>query len=142
MEAKRSNNILVETVSLAFIILLVYAAASKLLDYDMFRSQLGRSPMLAPYQKLVWMVPIIEIAISVMLALPKYRLLGLYAAFSLMVAFSAYIVTILGFSEYVPCSCGGVLQHLSWTAHLIFNSCFIVLGAFAVFMYPSNSVSV
>src|SRR5450631_3194795 len=102
--------IVIDIVSYLFIILFVYAAVSKLLDYQNFVAQLGRSPMLARYYGWYWLVPVIEIVVSIFLALPNLKLLGLYASFSLMTMFSAYIFTVLRFSEYIPCSCGGVLQ--------------------------------
>jgi hypothetical protein len=49
-----------------------------------------------------------------------------------MVMFTAYIVAILNFSNYVPCSCGGVLEKLGWREHLIFNSAFVVLGLIGI----------
>lgn len=45
-----------------------------------------------------------------------------------MTMFTAYIISILNFASYVPCSCGGVLEKLSWSEHLIFNAVFIVFG--------------
>src|SRR5690606_14703009 len=50
-----------------------------------------------------------------------------------MVMFTAYIFIILNFSDFVPCSCGGVLEKMSWTQHLIFNVVFIILAGVAVF---------
>ncbi len=60
--------------------------------------------------------------------LPRLCLAGLYAAFSLMTMFTAYIVAILRFSDYVPCSCGGVLQNMTWNQHLVFNIAFVLLA--------------
>jgi hypothetical protein len=56
----------------------------------------------------------------------------LYAAFSLMVMFTTYIICILTLSLYIPCSCGGVLEKLGWKEHLVFNIAFIILAAAAV----------
>jgi hypothetical protein len=51
-----------------------------------------------------------------------------------MILFTTYIVIILNFSSFVPCSCGGILEKLGWTAHLIFNVVFIVLGIAAILL--------
>jgi hypothetical protein len=69
----------------------------------------------------------------------RFRVLALFAAFALMVMFTAYIFIILNFSDFIPCSCGGVLEKLSWTQHLIFNLVFIVLAGVAVFFVPTYS---
>ena len=131
---KKLENTVTDIISYLFIILFIYAATSKLLDYQNFAAQLGRSPMLARFGNLYWFVPAIEILISIVLAIPRFRLAGLFASFSLMTMFSAYIIAILRYSEYIPCSCGGVLQHMSWTAHLWFNISFVVLSVIAILL--------
>src|SRR5690606_7657944 len=50
------------------------------------------------------------------------------------VMFTAYIVIILNFTEFIPCSCGGVLEDLGWTEHLIFNIVFILLAAVGILL--------
>jgi len=122
-----------------FILLFVYAAASKLLDYEKFRIQLGQSPLVTNVATiLVWFVPCVEIMISVLLAIPRARLVGLYMAFSLMTGFTLYIIGIMYFSPYVPCSCGGVLQNMNWGQHLIFNTGFVILGAVTILFYEDE----
>jgi hypothetical protein len=131
----------VDLVSLLLIFLFVYAAASKLLDYQKFQVQLGQSPMLTHFAGWVaWLIPGIEILISILLAFAKYRIAGLYASFSLMVMFSSYIITITRYSEYVPCSCGGILQHMTWNQHLIFNLFFVLLSLSSILIYPSSLI--
>ena len=123
------KNISLELICMLFILLFVYAAVSKFLVFDEFKIQLGQSPVLTAYTGwVVWGVPSIEILIALMLVIPRFRLTALYAAFTLMVMFTAYIFIILNFSDFIPCSCGGVLEKLSWTQHLIFNIVFVVLA--------------
>ena len=122
-------------VAYLFILLFLYAAISKVLDYETFSVQLAQSPLLSAYAGVIaWVVPGLEIFITILLTLPKYRISALYAAFTLMVMFTAYIVIILNFSDFVPCSCGGVLEKLSWTQHLIFNLVFMILGGWRFFL--------
>lgn len=116
-----------------FILLFVYAALSKVLDYETFSLQLAQSPLLSAYAEIIALsVPSLEVIIALLLVIPRFRILGLYAAFTLMVMFTAYIYIILNFSDFVPCSCGGVLEKLSWTQHLIFNVALIILAGVAV----------
>ncbi len=122
-------------VSYLFVLLFLYAAVSKLLDFETFEVQLAQSPLLSAYAGFIaWAVPGLEILIAVLLTLPKYKIPALYAAFTLMVMFTAYIYIILNFSDFIPCSCGGVLEKLSWTQHLVFNLVFIILAGVAVFL--------
>ena len=123
------KNALLEFICFLFILLFVYAAMSKLLVFDEFKIQIGQSAMLTPFTSIVaWLVPYLEILIALLILIPRFRLLGMYAAFSLMVMFTAYIFVILNFSNDIPCSCGGVLEKLGWTEHLIFNIAFVILA--------------
>ncbi len=131
-----AGKLLLEVIILLYIILFVYAAASKLLDYGKFRLDLGQSPMLTSYAGWVaWMVPAIEISVAVMLLIRRWRLPALYAAFGLMIMFTTYIIVITRFSSFVPCSCGGVLQHMTWNQHLMFNIFFALLALAGIVLY-------
>lgn len=133
------RKVIIEIISLLFILLFTYAAVSKLIDYEKFKVQIGQSPLLTAYEAwIVWAVPGIEIVISFMLAIPRTRHLALYGAFSMMVMFSAYIVVILNFSDYVPCSCGGILEKLGWTEHLFFNIGFVLLALWGIILISKD----
>lgn len=129
------RNVVVNIISYLFVLLFIYAATSKLLDFETFTVQLAQSPLLSAYADIIaWLVPGVEILIAGVLVFPRFRILGLYASFTLMVMFTAYIYIILNFSDFIPCSCGGVLEKLSWTQHLIFNVVFIFLAGWAIFL--------
>ena len=127
------QKIAIELISVVFIVLFVYAGASKLLDIQTFRVQIGQSPLLTHISNFVsWSIPGIEILVSLILTIPRLRPIGLYCAFTLMVMFTTYIIAILNFSDHIPCSCGGVLENLSWTEHLMFNLGFLLLALFGI----------
>lgn len=131
---KKYRELTINLISLLFIVLFVYAAFSKLRDFETFTLQLAQSPLLSAYAEFIaWLVPGLEIAFAALLVFEKFRTPALYASFTLMVMFTTYIYIILNFSDFVPCSCGGVLEDLSWTQHLIFNAVFILLAAAAIF---------
>lgn len=138
----KKTNLVIDIVCSLFILLFIYAAVSKLLDYNQFRSELGRSPLLTSFSGWVAIgIPVLELLISVLLTMSKYRLSSLYSCFGLMILFSVYIIAITKFADYVPCSCGGVLSRLSWSQHLIFNSVFIGFALVAILIYPSKKAS-
>ena len=121
-------------VALLHIVLFVYAAWSKLADYANFQFGLSESPFIAPFASLLaWAVPAVEILISMMLLVPRLRLAGLYASFLLMLFFTIYIAVMLLSGLEIPCSCGGVLEEMSWEVHLLFNSVFVVLSGIAIY---------
>lgn len=127
------KSIFVDVVYILYILLFVYAAVSKLLDFENFQVQLGQSPLLSVFASWVsWLVPAAELIIALLLVIPKFRRAGLFAAFGLMTMFTAYIFIILHFSSFVPCSCGGILEKMNWNVHLIFNVIFVILAAAAI----------
>lgn len=133
-----TKSLITEIICLFFILLFVYAAVSKILDFENFQLQLGQSPLLSAFAWWIsWLVPIIEILISILLSSPKFRKFGLFAALSLMTMFTVYIFIILHFSSFVPCSCGGILEKMSWNIHLIFNI-FCILCALTALVFHLN----
>ena len=119
----------VEIISSLFILLFVYTAVSKWLDYRSFQNTLKQSPLIGSFAAvIVWLLPLTELTIAGLLFYWPTRKLGLYAAGSLMILFSGYIGYMLLFASHLPCSCGGVLKYLSWRSHLFFNLGFILLA--------------
>lgn len=105
-----------------FIILFVYAAVSKLTDFENFQVQVAQSPLLSAFATpIAYGVVLGELIIALMLCFTKSRLFGLYLFLGFMTAFTVYIFLILNYSPFVPCSCGGVLEKMGWWEHLWFN---------------------
>lgn len=87
----RSRSVLIELICFALILLFVYAALNKWMDYKSFEVQMGQSPLLLPFAHwLVIAVPAVEIGISFLLAFPSTRMTGLYASFTLMNMFTLH----------------------------------------------------
>ena len=130
--------ITLETISFLFIVLFVYAAGGKLIDYQKFTVQLGQSPMLTRWaDSIAWFIPAIEIVTAIMLVFKKTQKIALYIALNLMTIFTAYIIIVTNFSPHVPCSCGGVLEKLGWTEHLIFNIGFMFLSIIGILLHDT-----
>jgi uncharacterized membrane protein YphA (DoxX/SURF4 family) len=127
--------LLLEVICMLFVILFVYTAISKFLEFGLFKAQIGMSPVLAPVSKLIaWVVPLAEIIDSVMLLIPAFRLRGLYLALGMMLSFTIYIILIMKLSAHLPCSCGGVIELLSWRDHLILNCVYILMAVAGILM--------
>ncbi|KAB7530308.1 hypothetical protein F8C76_02025 [Flagellimonas olearia] len=126
-------------ISMLYAILFIYAATSKLWDFQQFKIQLGQSPVLTAYAAwIAWLVPITEYALAFLLLMDSTRYRAHYATLGLMAMFTTYILLVLNFSAYVPCSCGGVLEDLGWTEHIIFNLFFIGLSIMAILQSAPN----
>jgi hypothetical protein len=130
-----------QTVIYFFIILFVYAAVSKLTDFENFQVQVAQSPLLSAFATFIAYATVIgELVIALMLCFTKSRLLGLYLFLGMMSAFTVYIYLILNYSPFVPCSCGGVLEKMGWREHLWFNGV-VCLGTVFIIMTENETIS-
>ncbi|WP_160714149.1 MauE/DoxX family redox-associated membrane protein [Chitinophaga solisilvae] len=129
------RTVIIEIISLLLVILFLYTGISKMLDYPLFKGVIGTSPILKPVAPFIAMtLPTFECIVAVLLFIPKTRWIGLYLAFMMMIIFTAYIIAILSYGEHIPCSCGGVLEEMSWQTHLVFNVIFTCLSAWAIYL--------
>lgn len=129
------KNTIIEASAYSFIVLYTYAAFSKLAAYESFRIQLGQSPLLSAYAGwIAWCIPVIEILFALMLMFRQTRFFAFVGSYALMIMFTAYIIIILNYSEFIPCSCGGVLEEMTWNQHLMFNIGFCILALVAIFL--------
>ncbi|MDN3692537.1 hypothetical protein QWZ06_09740 [Chryseobacterium tructae] len=125
----------ISIISYFFVLLFVYAAVSKILDFENFQVQIAQSPLLSSYAGITsYAVIIAELVICISLILPKYRLYGLYSSLGLMTSFTTYIYLIIHYSEFIPCSCGGILEKLDWNEHLIFNIGCVIIAIIGIFL--------
>lgn len=120
---------LVEIISALLIFLFVYTAISKLANHNQFVYTFGVIPFIEKYKNFfAWLIPISELIVSFFLLIPNTKRVGLITSILLLILFSLYIIIMLLFGSNLPCSCGGVIQQLSWKEHLLFNSFFILLA--------------
>ena len=126
---KHLKKIIPFAVSIFFVILFCYAAISKVLDFENFQLQISASPLLNGFsQFLPYTIIIVEVLIAGLLCYRKTRNIGLLGSFVLMLLFTGYIVLILSTSNNLPCSCGGILEKMSWHQHLYFNIGCVILS--------------
>jgi hypothetical protein len=126
-EMKRNK--IVEVIAALFILLFVYTATSKLIWVNDLKTVLIKYPLIGDFSNTVaWGLPIVELIVSLLLLIPATRLKGLLASFVLMSGFTLYLIYMLSFAENLPCTCGGMLQKLSWPQHLILNILYIILS--------------
>lgn len=130
---------LLDAIYIAFSLLFLYSAFSKLLEYDLFRSQIGKSPLIIEHASWISvLIPALEVCIAIAFFVNRLKLIALFASFWLMFLFTLYIIFLLNFSPYVPCSCGGVLNGLGWEEHLVFNIAFTLLAIVGIRLYNSS----
>lgn len=134
---------IIEIITVLNIILFLYTGIAKIMDYSVFKEQLAESPILSwAATPVALLLPWVEFLIVLMLIIPRWRLKGLYASLALMILFTAYIIALFSISTEMPCSCGGVIELLSWQQHIVFNIAFILLDICAIVLSKKNKRSI
>lgn len=131
----KASNILL-SVTLLLILLFTYTAISKVADLETFRQQMHNQPLpVVINSNLVWFLPVMELLTAALLIVRPLRFIGLCCAFILMTVFTGYIALILlEVFGRIPCSCGGILENLSWTEHLVLNTLLWLLSLLGVLL--------
>jgi hypothetical protein len=121
-----------DMISLLLIILWIYAAVSKLVDYDLFIDQLKRQPLPAWSPHLLsWALPTAEIITALLLCFESTRNYGMAASCIMLACFTIYTgLALSGAYGSIPCSCGGIFSFMQWKGHLLFNTA-ATIAAFA-----------
>lgn len=118
------------------ILLFAYTAFSKLLAFSHFRFVLSSAPLIGNYSTvLAALIPVTELFIVILLFMPRTTKAGLIAASSLLLVFTVYLVFMILTDPHLPCSCGGVIQRLSWREHIAFNVFFILIGIAGIYFH-------
>ena len=131
METKRTK--ITTFISIFFILLFCYAAISKIMDFEKFKIQIKDSSLLGSFSEILPVsIIVIELVLVGLLCYQKTRNTGLLGSFILMLFFTGYIAHMLLTSENLPCSCGGILEKMTWTEHLYFNIGCAVLAILAL----------
>jgi len=118
------------------VILWAYASLSKLFDLPKFKQAMITQVFPVWIGKIfVYLVPVVEIAIILLLLFPHSRLLGMYASLFLMLAFTIYVGgTVYGFYERHPCACGGLFARLGWKRHFKLNVVLTIISLLGVLL--------
>jgi len=127
---------IVQIITAMLIMLFFYTATSKLSDIGEFRRQLSNQSVPDwSVAILLWLIPLSEILVCLLLIAAASRTAGLYGSALLMLIFTGYMgLVLLNVFDRVPCSCGGVLRSMDFHTHFIFNAVFLVLSISAIIL--------
>lgn len=125
-------------------LLFIYAGCSKLLNMADFAGAMAVQPFAGWIKALLSnTLPYAEIVIAVGLLLYKSRQYAPYMYALLLLLFTSYSgLALFHYFKTVPCSCGGIIEHLDWKAHFILNLVFCVLTIVATALHLSNKLIV
>ncbi|QQL49889.1 MauE/DoxX family redox-associated membrane protein [Mucilaginibacter ginkgonis] len=123
-------------ISFLLILLFMYTASSKLLNFSQFSVQMHLQPFNEGFiQVLLYAIPFAEIGVSILLLFRPISLIGFLLAFILMALFTGYVgLVLLHFYDKVPCACGGALKSLGWKWHFILNLFFLLLTGIGLYI--------
>lgn len=92
-------------------------------------------PYVGQYAELIgWGIPTLEVLLAILLVLPflKAKRIALWASVALMGVFTVYLCLMMIFVPDRLCHCGGVIESMGWTSHLIFNLVWLGAGIYAI----------
>jgi len=118
------------------IVLWVYAAASKLIDFNLFKAQMKRQ-ILFPFIKssIVYWLPPVELLTAGLFVFQPSQRAGLYLSAIMLCVFTAYVgFALSGILGRIPCSCGGIINKMGWGTHLFFNIFFLLLTVLGIYI--------
>ncbi len=126
--------------AMALIMLFIYSGITKFLDFDKFTQEMSLSPFfsksLIPY--IAFSVLAMECIISGLFVFERTRDYAFILSITLLTLFTTYIHLLLK-AEFIPCSCGGILNNMDWNTHIIFNVAFILLATLGyIFNYDKK----
>lgn len=108
------------TIYLNFVVFF-YSGVDKLENFDQFVNNFSKSPF-APHVYLEGLSALLiffEIGFALMLLIRKTQYHALIGFGFLSLIFTTYIALMIFYSPFLPCSCGGIVDFLSWAEHLI-----------------------
>jgi hypothetical protein len=119
------------------VFLFTYTAAEKFIDMNAFRWALNRAYLVDPWApQLAWIIPASECIAVLLLLASRYRYLGWWFTWYLMLAFTAYVVYGVVVGKPMPCACGGIISEMSWNQHVVFNT--VVLGLITLVLWSHD----
>jgi hypothetical protein len=131
----KAFNLAIEVITAILLLLWIYTGLNKVIHFEKFRFETGRSPFLQHIVPLVAIaVPTSELLIAGLLIFKGTRVMGLYASLFLMTLFTGYVYVMLHYAYDLPCSCGGIIELLTWEQHLIVNVTITLLTAVAILL--------
>ncbi|MGF7080448.1 MauE/DoxX family redox-associated membrane protein [Mucilaginibacter sp. UYCu711] len=133
---KTVNKTILDIIIFLLIILWVYSASSKLLDFGHFKVQMSAQTIpLWMAKGLVYTLPPLEIVTGILLLNKGTLTIGLYLSAIMMAIFTGYVgLVILHFFNRIPCSCGGVIAFLGWNVHFLFNLFYLLLTIWGTYI--------
>ena len=133
------KNIAIELICAVFTLLWTYSALTKYIEHEKFITVLKASSVVAPSARIIsWLIPSIELLAAFFLLFPTLRRTGMQLSSIMIISFTLYVGYMLLFISDLPCSCGGVIEKMSWKTHLWFNTGLSGLSLWGIQLLRNN----
>jgi putative oxidoreductase len=126
------------------ILLWTYASLSKLINFSRFQEEMYNQVFPEWLSTIIpYVLPLTEAVVAIFLYNEKTRKAGINCSFILLLIFTIYITLILlHIFPRMPCSCGGILEHMGWIPHLLFNCAYLILTSISIFILYKKGAAV
>jgi hypothetical protein len=133
------KNIIIEIICAVFILLWTYSGLTKYIEHEKFITALKASSAIAASAGIIsWIIPSIELLAAFFLLFPAFRGIGMQLTSIMIISFTLYVGYMLLFISDLPCSCGGVIEKMSWKTHLWFNTGLSGLSLWGIQLLRNN----
>ncbi|MEJ2003781.1 MAG: hypothetical protein P8X57_02195 [Cyclobacteriaceae bacterium] len=114
-----------------FIAVFTYAAMTKVIAPVDFGVKLLKAHYIPTFliPAVTALIPLSEIAAVVFIMFGKFTRLGWEIIYILMICFDVHLAILHLVAPAAPCSCGGLLESISFGQHMIFNALLTLIAA-------------
>mgnify|MGYP000909746343 CR=1 FL=1 len=125
----KNNKIAEEIIAALFAGIWAYASVSKVISHNKLIAVLYTTDLFGGYTiYLSYLVPALELILSVLIISPVTRSAGLIASLAYLLLLSAYLLYMILFTPVLPCTCVGLISSFTWLQHFWLN-CILMPGA-------------
>ena len=132
------HKILAEIVYLLLIAFFCYTASNKMVNLNSFQTNLIKTTMFSKEVANWFSVLVVIFEFIIVLILLFYKKIGLWIFSGTILIFTLYISFLRSQGLYEVCGCGGVLNGLSYSYHLLINI-LLIIGAVYCLIILFNS---
>ena len=124
------------------VLVYLYTLAQKVMDLGAFHERLVKNSLFSDQfiDALIYLVPLAELVVVVLVLVPKTRSFGLQSSLFMMIAFTFYLWFLNKHGDISNCGCGGIFHYMTYVQHMLTNFGIILvnLGSFILYYFGTK----
>lgn len=134
------GNVYIWVIGTSTCLIFFYTGFIKLIDFEAWMEKYNKIDFVHSLHIgwLAYVLPVLEIAISLLFLFDKYRLYFFKGSLSLFLIFTFYLLYKIYISNDGLCACGGIFEQLTLDKHLYLNI-FFCINLFLVYILESKN---